>query len=312
MKKTLIAMGVAAAVVAPIASADTSVSGKVEQNFTWTDSVTSATDELTGDTDAYLVFKGSEDLGNGMSAFADIRLDLDGAADTTQTTFDTKVGLTGGFGTVVVGRMETFSEGKVLSMVDVFGGGTGVELGGDNVTRKDDGFAYVSPSFSGLTIGVAGYALNDTANDIEDVDATDVALMYANGPVVVNLSQEEYKDDTGTDNEDITSLGVSYAAGDLKVAVVYQDINNGDNVATSDHEDVMIAGTYNMGGNNSIAVGWNENEITTGATEKNTTAVEFRHNFSSRTRAYIGMTSDDFDDTAAETDEVYVGLEHSF
>jgi len=311
MKKTLIAMAVAGVVAAPIASADVAVSGKVEQNFTWTDSSTSASDEMVGGSDVLLVFKASEDLGNGLSAFADIRTDFD-AANGGQNTLDTKVGLTGGFGTVVVGRMETFSESKVLSMVDVFGGGTGVELGGDNATRQDNGFAYVSPSFSGLTIGVAGYALDDTANDIEDVDATDVALMYANGPVVVNLSQEEYKDDTGADNEEITSLGVSYAAGDLKVAVVYQDIDNAANVATSDHEDVMIAATYNMGGNNSIAVGWNENELTTGATEKNTTAVEFRHNFSSRTRAYIGMTSDDFATTADETDEVYVGLEHSF
>ena len=311
MKKTLIAMAVAGVVAAPIASADVAVSGKVEQNFTWTDSSTSASDEMVGGSDVLLVFKASEDLGNGLSAFADIRSDYDGDAG-AQNTLDTKVGLTGGFGTVVVGRMEDFSEGKVLSMVDVFGGGTGVELGGDNATRQDNGFAYVSPSFSGLTIGVAGYALDDTANDIEDVDATDVALMYANGPVVVNLSQEEYKDDTGADNEEITSLGVSYAAGDLKVAAVYQDIDNAANVATSDHEDVMIAATYNMGGNNSIAVGWNENELTTGATENNTTAVEFRHNFSSRTRAYIGMTSDDFATTADETDEVYVGLEHSF
>jgi len=311
MKKTLIAMAVAGVVAAPIASADVAVSGKVEQNFTWTDSSTSASDEMVGGSDVLLVFKASEDLGNGLSAFADIRTDFD-AANGGQNTLDTKVGLTGGFGTVVVGRMETFSESKVLSMVDVFGGGTGVELGGDNAERQDNGFAYVSPSFSGLTIGVAGYALDDTANDIEDVDATDVALMYANGPVVVNLSQEEYKDDTGADNEEITSLGVSYAAGDLKVAAVYQDIDNAANVATSDHEDVMIAATYNMGGNNSIAVGWNENELTTGATENNTTAVEFRHNFSSRTRAYIGMTSDDFATTADETDEVYVGLEHSF
>ena len=311
MKKTLIAMAVAGVVAAPIASADVAVSGKVEQNFTWTDSSTSASDEMVGGSDVLLVFKASEDLGNGLSAFADIRTDYDDDSG-GQNTLDTKVGLTGGFGTVVVGRMEDFSEGKVLSMVDVFGGGTGVELGGDNATRQDNGFAYVSPSFSGLTIGVAGYALDDTANDIEDVDATDVALMYANGPVVVNLSQEEYKDDTGADNEEITSLGVSYAAGDLKVAAVYQDIDNAANVATSDHEDVMIAATYNMGGNNSIAVGWNENELTTGATENNTTAVEFRHNFSSRTRAYIGMTSDDFATTADETDEVYVGLEHSF
>jgi predicted porin len=157
-KKTLIAAAVAT-LASSVAMADVSVGGKVEQNFTWTDSTTAATDEMLGATDAFLTFKGSEDLGNGMSAFADIRMDLDGAAGAT-TTFDTKVGIKGGFGTVVAGRMEDFSESKVLGMADVLSG-TSVELGGNNAGRNDDGFAYVSPSMNGLTVGIAGYAAID-------------------------------------------------------------------------------------------------------------------------------------------------------
>ena len=144
-KKTLIAAAVAT-VASTAAMADVTIGGKVEQTFTWTDSTTAATDEMLGGTDAFLTFKGSEDLGNGMSAFADIRMDLDDAAGAL-VTFDTKVGIKGGFGTVVAGRMEDFSESKVLSMVDVFSG-QGVELGGSNAGRNDDAVAYVSPSFN--------------------------------------------------------------------------------------------------------------------------------------------------------------------
>lgn len=323
MKKTLIAMGVAAAVVAPIASADTSVSGKVEQTMTWTDSTTGATDELTGGTDALLVFKGSEDLGNGMSAFADIRLDLDtnATADTdghnhgittTQTTFDTKVGISGGFGTVVMGRMEDFTESKVNAMVDVLGGSS-IEID-DVAGRQDDGIAYVSPEIvPGLTVGVAAFYHDDNTagEDIEDLDATDIALMYSNGPLAINVAQEEIKDPTGGDDAEATSVGVGYTIGDLKLAGVYQSIDNLSHTAANDQDNMMAAAVYTMGAN-SIAVGWNEDEQGTGATDNSTSAFEVRHNFSSRTRAYVGLTSDDFATPADETDTFYIGMEHSF
>jgi len=312
MKKTLIAMGVAAAVVAPIASADTSVSGKVEQTMTWTDSTTGATDELTGGTDALLVFKGSEDLGDGMSAFADIRLDLDGAAG-DQATFDTKVGISGGFGTVVMGRMEDFTESKVNAMVDVLGGSS-IEVDGEVAGRQDDGIAYVSPEIvPGLTVGVAAFYHDDNTagEDIEDLDATDIALMYSNGPLAINVAQEEVKDPTGGDDQEATSVGVGYTIGDLKLAGVYQSIDNLAHTAANDQDNMMAAAVYTMGAN-SIAVGWNEDEVTTGATDNSTSAFEVRHNFSSRTRAYVGLTSDDFATPADETDTFYIGMEHSF
>jgi len=312
MKKTLIAMGVAAAVVAPIASADTSVSGKVEQTMTWTDSTTGATDELTGGTDALLVFKGSEDLGNGMSAFADIRVDHDGALGAL-TTFDTKVGISGGFGTVVMGRMEDFTESKVNAMVDVLGGSS-IEVDGEVAGRQDDGIAYVSPEIvPGLTVGVAAFYHDDNiaGEDIEDLDATDIALMYSNGPLAINVAQEEIKDPTGGDDAEATSVGVGYTIGDLKLAGVYQSIDNLSHTAANDQDNMMAAAVYTMGAN-SIAVGWNEDEQTTGATDNSTSAFEIRHNFSSRTRAYVGLTSDDFATPADETDTFYIGMEHSF
>ena len=308
MKKTLIAAAVASVAsvaAAPVAMADVSVSGIVEQTFTWTDSSTAATDEMLGSSDNNLHFKASEDLGNGMTAFAQISLDTD-----DDTTKDEKVGLSGSFGTVVVGRMEDFSESKVLAMVDVFGSG-GVELGGDNAGRQDSGMAYVSPSFNGLTIGVAGYALNDTANDIDNIDATDIALMYSNGPLKVNISQEKYVDDNGSDDEKILSVGVGYTMGDLGLNVVYQDLDNAGNTAANDHQDTMVTATYKMG-NNTIKVGWNKDELTDGSTDNNTTALELSHSFSKRTTAYIGMTSDDYATSANETDTTYIGLQHSF
>jgi hypothetical protein len=54
-----------------------SVSGRVEQTFTKTDSATAATDQWIGGTDNNIVFNVTEDLGNGLTAFAKVALDVD-------------------------------------------------------------------------------------------------------------------------------------------------------------------------------------------------------------------------------------------
>jgi len=291
MKKTIIAAAIATVVAAP-AMADVSISGKVESTLTSTDS---ANMQMTQD--AKLAFNASEDLGNGMSAFATIVVDTDDmVADTTNTddVQDQKVGISGGFGTIVMGRMEDFTESKVLSMVDVFGGGS-VELGTDNAGRNNGATAYVSPSFNGLTVGVAGYSLGDG----DDFDATDIALMYSNGPLAVNIAVEDM-DDYSVKALTTTTAGIKYTAGDLAVAAVWQDI---DTVSGTDTDDSMVTAVYNMG-NNSIAIGWNDDE----SEAENDTVVELRHKFSSRTRAYIGVKDSDTD----TEDTQYLGLEHSF
>jgi len=291
MKKTIIAAAIATVVAAP-AMADVSISGKVESTLTSTDSA-----NMVMTQDAKLAFNASEDLGNGMSAFATIVVDTDDmVADTTNTddVQDQKVGISGGFGTIVMGRMEDFTESKVLSMVDVFGGSS-VELGTDNAERQNGATAYVSPSFNGLTVGVAGYSLGDG----DDFDATDIALMYSNGPLAVNIAVEDM-DDYSVKALTTTTAGIKYTAGDLAVAAVWQDI---DTVSGTDTDDSMVTAVYNMG-NNSIAIGWNDDE----SEAENDTVVELRHKFSSRTRAYIGVKDSDTD----TEDTQYLGLEHSF
>ena len=289
-KKTLIAAAVAT-VASTAAMADVSISGKVESTLTSTDSA-----NMVMTQDAKLVFKASEDLGNGMTASAEIVLDTDQITGGTSAamTQNQTVAISGGFGTVVMGRMEDFTESKVLSMVDVFGGSS-VELGGDNAGRQNGATAYVSPAINGLTVGVAGFSLNDG----DDFDATDIALMYANGPLAINLAVENM-DDYSTKALTTTTLGVKYTVGDLSVAAVMQDI---DTVSGTDTDDAMVTAVYNMG-NNSVAIGWNDDE----SEAENDTVVELRHNFSKRTRAYIGVKDSDTD----TEDTTYLGMEHSF
>jgi predicted porin len=91
-KKTLIAAAVAT-LASSVAMADVSISGVVEQTFTDTAGTGSA---WTGSTDSSLTFKASEDLGNGLTAFAQITLDTDQTDANTSLTDgkDSKVGKT--------------------------------------------------------------------------------------------------------------------------------------------------------------------------------------------------------------------------
>ena len=310
MKKTMIAMAVAGVVAAPMASADVSISGVVEQTFMNDDASTTG---WTSETFNMLNFKASEDLGNGMTAFAKYNfLDKDGATGGT-TNGDNVVGLSGDFGTIILGTMEDFTEGKAMSRMSM-NGPAGIEAGNANATRTAGGMAYVSPTISGLTFGVAGFAGQSTTGT-ENLDATDVMIHYVNGPLdIIVTSETQDKDGSLTtssdDDQTTTVLGVSYAFGDLKVGMLTVDEDNSESAASDDSEDVMVRADYTMG-NNTFSIGHLNNESSTAAGVKSDidiTTVEIKHAFSARTNAYIGMK----DHETASNNATYVGLVHKF
>ena len=313
MKKTMIAMAVAGVVAAPMASADVSISGVIEQSFVNDDNVNTG---WTADTFNMLNFQASEDLGNGMTAFAKWGfLDKDGRTGDAMDGGDATVGLKGDFGTVVLGTMEDFTEGKAMSRMTMNGTAAAIEVGNNNATRTAGGMAYVSPSISGVTVGLAGFAGQSTTGT-ENLDATDIMLHYVNGPLDIIMTQETQDKDgsltnAGTeDDQKITTMGISYAFGDLKVGLLTVDEDNDDGISLDDSEDVMMRADYTMG-NNTFSIGHlnDESSTTAGVTsDVDITSVEVKHAFSARTNAYIGFK----DHETADNNATYVGLVHKF
>ena len=317
-KKTLIAMAVASVVAAPIASADVKISGVVEQTFTDTENDANGMDT---DTFNMLNVSASEDLGNGMSAFAKYNMLTKTGRSVDETNGDMVVGISGGFGTIVAGTMEDFTEGKLASMMSMEGT-TANELSG-NAGRTQGGLAYVSPTMNGLHFGIAGYAGTGAA-DTSNFDAVDVAVFYDNGPLSIKVAQETLNNATanvvaataitaaGTADQKTTSIGASYVVGDLKVAALSVKRENqrvkDSNAVQADSTDFMFKGTYKMG-NNSLTLGYAKDDSdTTG--DNDVTSVELIHNFSSRTSAYVGFSNNDA--TAAADDSTFFGLKHKF
>lgn len=288
MKKTIIAAAIATVVAAP-AMADVKIGGKVEQFQTQGED-----DVWTPGSDVRITLSGSEDLGNGMTASFKVDSYVQNGTG-YDGSLDQKVALSGGFGTVVAGRFEDFSESAGMAKVDMFMG-NGVETSGQLAGRTNGGLAYVSPAMNGLTVGVGGYT---GVSDVEDgFDATDIALMYSNGPIAVSLSNEDI-----SGGSDTTVIAVSYAAGDLKIAAAHADTDYDG--ATADTTDVMVAASYSMG-NNKLVLGWNDNE-TEGAGANNT-VVELVHSMSKRTSVYLNVKSSD----TAGDDATQVGIQHTF
>jgi predicted porin len=214
-----------------------------------------------------LGFRGKEDLGGGTKAL--FVLESGWAADTGEQLQGGRlfgrqafVGLSGGFGQVVAGRMyspryrflssslDPFAAGTVGRYRNVFGAGK--KVGGENLfdpTRIDNAVAWTTPSFGGFNLTTA-YSTNilgpegslresqakGKGGDANDGDARLISFLprYKNGPWDVGLSFhridfKQFKDPNGMkaySYGDITNwfLGGKYDFGFAQVSAFY-DVN---------------------------------------------------------------------------------------
>jgi predicted porin len=194
---------------------------------------------------SYFGLKGTEDLGGGLKALYqfETQFALDSAGDSSAGTpagtaaapanrlgnRDTFIGLTGNFGTAIMGYVST-PHRNLFAAMDVMPGATGV-AGGNNLLGKintgasinaagitaatfanntntifrSQAVAYVTPTFNGFS-GVLAYIPNENKNslDANDVSAAGAAttntsawngaLNYANGPIKAGYSYVTQKD----------------------------------------------------------------------------------------------------------------------
>jgi predicted porin len=283
MKKTIVAAAIAAAVAAPAAFADVSISGQINMEWYKTNS-----GDLSGDRNSDLSFKASEDLGNGMKAFAQFDMTADNDDTTVSMSQDAatnKIGLSGDFGTVEMGRMETFIESHVAAMAandasDYISN----EVSAAHGAHGENTLQYTSPSINGMKVVIS--AIGDSAGD--NLDTTQMGVEYSNGPLLVRAATS---DDNGADE---TVIGASYKVGDLTVAIV-----NADNTI----EETWFGASYTMGAN-TIAVSTTNSD--TAANED--TVLSLKHALSKSTAVYLVRENDG----AANSDTTLVGMQVKF
>ena len=226
MKKSLIALAILAATTgAAMAQSNVTIYGRIDTSF--------GADKLNGVnttrlysgnlTTSRLGFRGTEDLGGGLKAIFGLEGTV-GADTGAFSGFDRQsiVGLSGGFGTVKLGRHDTsfddirdisvssnlwdseFSPTKIAYTAGV----------ADYSSRASNQVRYESPSFGGFSVGVS-HGLDEDAT--VKADTTSYNLRYRSGPLDVGIGFQDQK----ANNREYTALSGAYDFGVARLSAGY-------------------------------------------------------------------------------------------
>lgn len=323
MKKTLIALSAFA--VTSAAMAQITISGRIDAAIGVKD-VTSTSDEgVTTTTDngtelingtttgSRLIFRGSEDLGGGMSAIFKLenRFNIDTGTDTSGFSGDAFLGLQGNFGAVHAGRSYTaFDSAKGLSVSNSVFDTDFTPTGTPSYTlRAANQIKYISPSFSGFTLE-ASTAFKETSEAGID-DTNSASLAYSAGPLKIAAGIQ-----TETDG-DHSLIAVAYDFGVAAVSAGYgalQGADKGDDTAGFNVGVTVPMGAIKV----SIGYGYGETESYTGAdvSEYEGIGLAATYSLSKRSTLYAGYKDEQTENTAGTKisgQKGYaVGMRHNF
>ena len=260
--------------------------------------------------------KGSEDLGNGLSAIykMEFGVDIDGDAANSLSARNQYVGLSNKrWGTFLLGNHNTAA--KVMTNKDLFDdtiadwnqvgftGGSGA-IAEDN--RASDAIMYTTPTVNSFTFAAMVTPGESDADDEINGNITSIAGKYANGPLYVGLAYEETEfqgDDSANptrDDQEKWRIFTSYKIGNFAVGGMYQDIEGDGNLKNVDADVWQVNGSYSLG-NTKLIIAYQEGEvdddrtasITYDSPEYDTFTISLDHKLSKRTKLYTIYTQTD-------------------
>jgi len=326
MKKKLIAAAIATAIITPLAAqasgSGPTVYGKLHVTVDNLDRDSNAGDYWQVESRASrLGFKGSEDLGNGLSAIykMEFEVDVDGDDADNITARNQYVGLASkSYGTILLGYHDT--PYKVITGKDMFSdriadwnklGFTAGVKGIVEDKRAENAILYTSPKFNGVTVSAMVSPGESDADDNINDKYTSVAAKYENGPLYIGLAYEETElagiDSASPTQDDKEKWRIysSYKIGAFKIGGMYQDVDNESHFKEADSQAWQINGTYSFG-NTALMVAYQEGEVEDDraasaaydSPEYDSIVVAVDHKLSKRTKLYALYTQSDTNDDA--------------
>jgi len=254
MKKSLVALATLAVVSgAAMAQSTVTLSGIVKAGAASTKYSGAASGNGTGlalaDGSSRFILSGSEDLGGGLRANFQVdtrfRMDDNGAAPTSSPLAggNTFVGLSGGFGNVQMGKLDTHyclgsdthgvratalqaSSCAVLGFVNGSGAGQAIA----NASRSQNVIRYTAPAFGGLTLqGTYSFGFAGTEGAVGSTgkgNAYALSANYAAGPLAAGLSYWNAKGENQTASaartgQEAWTAMVNYNAGVATIGLTY-------------------------------------------------------------------------------------------
>jgi predicted porin len=329
MNKKLVAVAIAAAVAAPAAMAnDTTLYGKVHMSINNSDTNDAWN---VSNHSSRLGIKGSEDLGNGLKAIFQYEMSYSGVDSSTAigSARNSYIGLAGDFGQVRVGRHDTPNKVAFYAAGNERLADSIIDLNsnfGFQELRTSNAIAYISPSFSGLTVAAAvvpGEAVGQgpltPVTDADGIaDAYSVGVMYSGGGLKASVGYTDGSDLTGLSDATLLNVGATYTMDNFSIGGQYQETEASP--ALADKESWVITGTAGFG-NNTLIVMYGNSEAD-GIGDADTLGLAVSHKMSKRTSAYVAYRNTDDNvvpsqwigngGTTAGGDAFGVGMIHTF
>lgn len=299
MKKSLIAMAMLAATGSTMAQSSVTIYGRVdlsvgaEKNLGEKSKTKMFQGGAGGLTTSSLGFLGSEDLGGGMSAKFKLeqRINPD-TGDLQSPSFkgESTVGLSGGFGSVKMGRSTTVYDDiyALANSNNVFdsaftASSNGVySSGGDYISRYNSQIRYETLNLGGFYGGVS-YAFEQTSGKKDTMSG--FMAGYKNGPMNVGLG---YQNEKGSANK-YTALSGAYDFGMAALSGGYSSRKGSD--AKGDDTEFTVGVTVPVGAFK-VSGGFASSKTKIGgstAAKASGFALGATYSLSKRTRLYAGL-----------------------
>jgi predicted porin len=245
MKTTILALLLGATAASAAAQSTVTVYGIVDMALVRESGGSATMTKLTSgvESGSRLGFKGTEDLGGGMSAIFLLENGFQsdtGALGQGGLLFGRQayVGLQTRAGSVTLGRQYT-PQYLAVAAVDPFGSGTAGDTKnlmastGNSASRMDNAIKYVSPVWGGFGAELV-YGAGEVAGDSAAGRQWGAALVYSGGPLTIRVATHHRDNDTATlkhlsaaNNTVLTGL---YDFGALKAHAAY-GVDRGSNSA---------------------------------------------------------------------------------
>ena len=316
MKKSLVALAALAVVSAASAQSSVTLFGVVDATLAVGKGDVTDRTQITnsGYNSSRLGFRGTEDLGGGMSASFWLEAGVNndnGTGSATNAnnqaaaaalgngqqglTFNRRstVSLAGGFGELRLGRDYT-PQFWNLTVFDPFGtNGVGTtqtlnsSLGGPTIVRASNSIGYFLPGNIGGIYGQLQYSLGENAQATpaaateKDGNGVGIRVGFANGPINVALATSKTKYAAGDIKS--TNLGGSYNFG---VATVMAHYAQDKNTLTADGKGYLLGAAFPIGAGEIKAAYSLYKTDAVGTPKSKKLAIGYVHNLSKRTALY--------------------------
>ncbi len=268
---------------------------------------------------SFIGFKGQEDLGAGLKAFfkleSDIGADVGSASGATFWARTSAIGLQGDFGTVTLGNVRSlayltnsafnpFGDSGVFSTSNLAAslGGTSVNTTNSNY---DNSITYTSPNLAGFSAAVQA-GLSEVAGTDADVG---LQLSYTAGPLAAAVVYED-RAMTATTDTQRWELNASYDFGVAKAFAQYGQGKADGQTATEKFFQVGASAPVTAAGTVLASFGQLKND---GVSGQKTTEISlaYDHAISKRTGAYVGLNNTK-EKGVKSANTFAVGVRHAF